>query len=115
LLLDAQALEEAGAFAVVLECIPTPLARVITDRLKVPTIGIGAGPYCDGQVQVINDLLGLNPDFTPRHAKPYAQMGLSIIDIARQHMEAVQDGSFPEEQNGYQMDEAALAEFLQQA
>jgi 3-methyl-2-oxobutanoate hydroxymethyltransferase len=113
LLLDAQALEEAGVFAVVLECIPTPLARVITDRLKVPTIGIGAGPHCDGQVQVINDLLGLNPDFTPRHAKPYAQMGLSVIDIARQHMEAVQDGSFPEEQNGYQMDEAALVEFLQ--
>lgn len=115
LLLDAQALEEAGVFAVVLECIPTPLARVITDRLRVPTIGIGAGPHCGGQVQVINDVLGLNPDFTPRHAKPYAEMGLSIIDIARQHMEAVKDGAFPEEQNGYQMDEAALTEFLQQA
>ena len=115
LLMDAQALQEAGAFAVVLECIPTPLARVITGRLRIPTIGIGAGPHCDGQVQVIHDALGLNPDFTPRHAKPYAQMGLAIMDAARQYMEDVQSGTFPDEQQGYQMDEATLAEFLQQA
>ena len=113
--MDAQALQEAGAFAVVLECIPTPLARVITDRLRIPTIGIGAGPHCDGQVQVIHDALGLNPDFTPRHAKPYAQMGLAIMDAARQYVEDVQSGTFPGEQQGYEMDEAALAEFLQQA
>ena len=69
------ALEEAGAYAVVLECVPAQLARMITERLNVPTIGIGAGAGCDGQVQVFHDLLGLYKDFTPKHARKYAQLG----------------------------------------
>ncbi|MEK7814357.1 MAG: 3-methyl-2-oxobutanoate hydroxymethyltransferase, partial [Chloroflexota bacterium] len=69
---DATALEQAGAFAVVLELVPTPLARLISQRLTIPTIGIGAGPACDGQVQVLHDMLGLFTDFVPKHAKQYA-------------------------------------------
>ncbi|GAG18001.1 unnamed protein product, partial [marine sediment metagenome] len=69
---DAKALDEAGVFAIVLECVPEPLSKLITEKVSVPTIGIGAGKYCDGQVQVISDLLGLYTDFVPKHAKQYA-------------------------------------------
>ncbi|GAI39146.1 unnamed protein product, partial [marine sediment metagenome] len=71
---DAQALEEAGAFAVVLETVPTPLAALITQKISIPTIGIGAGIGCDGQVQVINDILGWYTDFAPKHAKQYVKL-----------------------------------------
>ena len=77
---DAIALDEAGAFAIVLECVPEPLSKLITERISVPTIGIGAGKYCDGQVQVISDLLGLYTDFVPKHAKQY-------VKLFRQHQE----------------------------
>ena len=80
---DALALEEAGAFSIVLEVVPSPLARTITQRLKIPTIGIGAGPFCDGQVQVISDILGLFPDFVPKHAKQYANI-LEVMKTAIQ-------------------------------
>ena len=75
---DAIALDEAGAFAIVLECVPEPLSKLITERISVPTIGIGAGKYCDGQVQVISDLLGLYTDFVPKHAKQYVKLSDSI-------------------------------------
>src|SRR4030042_6534852 len=74
LLKDARVLEQAGAFAVVLELVPAPLSRLITQKLSIPTIGIGAGSDCDGQVQVISDLLGLFSAFVPKHAKKYAKL-----------------------------------------
>ncbi|MDY6834462.1 MAG: 3-methyl-2-oxobutanoate hydroxymethyltransferase, partial [Chloroflexota bacterium] len=78
LLKDAIALDEAGAFAVVLECVPAPLSQLITEKISIPTIGIGAGIGCDGQVQVISDLLGLFTDFVPKHAKQYVKLSDSI-------------------------------------
>lgn len=95
LIADALALQNAGAFAIVLELIPAELAREISERLTIPTIGIGAGPYCDGQVQVITDILGLVPDFTPRHAKVYAPLGEAIREAAVRYGREVMEVSFP--------------------
>ena len=110
LLADAEALEEAGAFAVVLEGMPAPLAAEVTRRLKIPTIGIGAGPGCDGQVQVIHDLLGLFTDFVPRHARRYADLGEQIKDAVRRYADDVREGSFPTAKESFSMDPAILAE-----
>jgi 3-methyl-2-oxobutanoate hydroxymethyltransferase len=112
---DAAALEEAGAFAVVLECVPAALGKLITDRLSIPTIGIGAGPYCDGQVQVITDLLGLDPDFSPRHAKQYAHLAAEIQGAVQRYQREVQTGEFPTARESFPMDEAVLAELSQMA
>jgi 3-methyl-2-oxobutanoate hydroxymethyltransferase len=110
LLNDARALEEAGAYAVVLETIPAPLAQLVTEKLSIPTIGIGAGPHCDGQVQVFHDFLGLYPDFVPKHAKQYARLGDAIQSAACKYVAEVREGSFPTEKESFPMDEAALAE-----
>jgi 3-methyl-2-oxobutanoate hydroxymethyltransferase len=110
LIRDAQAVQEAGAFAVVLELVPNQLAAEITKHLNIPTIGIGAGPYCDGQVQVFHDLLGLFPSFGPRHAKQYAQVGNIIQDALTQYVEEVKTGKFPTEENGSPMKEEVLTE-----
>jgi 3-methyl-2-oxobutanoate hydroxymethyltransferase len=110
LLDDAIAVQNAGAFAVVLELVPNQLAKEITAHLKIPTIGIGAGPDCSGQVQVFHDLLGLHPSFGPKHAKQYANAGQVIGDALRQYVEEVQSGVFPTEANGSQMKEEVLAE-----
>jgi len=110
LLQDAFALEATGAFAIVLESVPYALARIITKKLAVPTIGIGAGPHCDGQVQVISDLLGLYTDFVPRHAKQYANLSQSVKDAISQYMKEVKEGSFPTFENSYKIDESVLAE-----
>jgi 3-methyl-2-oxobutanoate hydroxymethyltransferase len=106
---DAIALEEAGAFSVVLESVPTPLAKKISERLSIPTIGIGAGPFCDGQVQVIHDLLGLFTDFVPKHAKRYAFLAEMIENAARQYQEEVKSNAFPTREHSYAMDEQLLA------
>jgi 3-methyl-2-oxobutanoate hydroxymethyltransferase len=106
---DAIALEKAGAFAIVLETIPAPLAKDITARLHIPTIGIGAGPDCDGQVQVYHDLLGLTEGHMPKHAKAYATLAESIRQAVSTYVREVQDNSFPTEANSFQMDEATLA------
>ena len=92
LLKDAKALEDAGAFSVVLELVPTPLARVISDSLTIPTIGIGAGPGCDGQVQVLHDMLGLFTDFVPKHAKQYANLGETIKQAFADYAREVRSG-----------------------
>ena len=92
---DAQALEEAGAFAIILEVVPAPLATLITQRVTIPTIGIGAGAGCDGQVQVICDILGLFTDFVPKHAKQYARLGDVIRTAVTEYNNEVKDGSFP--------------------
>lgn len=95
-LADARAVEQAGAFCVVLEGLPTPLAQRISEELDIPTIGIGAGPHCDGQVLVCNDLLGLNLDFKPRFVKHYATLQESVLEAVGQYASEVRDGSFPD-------------------
>ncbi|MFA4836953.1 MAG: 3-methyl-2-oxobutanoate hydroxymethyltransferase [Dehalococcoidia bacterium] len=109
LLQDARALEDAGAFAIVLELVPAPLAKLVTEKVKVPTIGIGAGKDCDGQVQVINDLLGLSSDFVPKHAKQYTKLCDAIKSAVTSYMAEVQDGSFPNSKHSPAMDETILA------
>jgi 3-methyl-2-oxobutanoate hydroxymethyltransferase len=110
LLKDARALEQAGAFSVVLETVPAPLARLITKKIGIPTIGIGAGIDCDGQVLVINDLLGSYTDFVPKHAKQYAKLTDIISKAVTQYRDEVKAGSFPTEQHSSSMDESLLAE-----
>ena len=113
LLNDAVALEKAGAYAMVLETIPAPLGKLVSERVSIPTIGIGAGPYCDGQVQVLHDMLGLFGDFVPKHAKQYAHLAEEIGRAAREYLTEVQEGRFPTERESFMMGpegEAALAE-----
>lgn len=94
LLLQAKALEKAGAFAVVLELVPAEVSKKISMALRVPTIGIGAGPYCDGQVQVFHDMMGLLPDFHPKHAKAYLHLHEAIKKAVQQYAREVRDGKF---------------------
>jgi 3-methyl-2-oxobutanoate hydroxymethyltransferase len=108
LLKDAQALESAGAFAVVLETMPAPLATLITSKINIPTIGIGAGAGCDGQVQVINDMLGSFTDFVPKHAKRYAKLAEIINGAVREYYDEVRNGKFPTKDNSFAMDESLL-------
>jgi 3-methyl-2-oxobutanoate hydroxymethyltransferase len=105
ILRDAIAVEAAGAFAIVLECIPSELAALVTETLSIPTIGIGAGPACDGQVQVIHDLVGWLPDFTPKHAKRYAQLGAATKTAAEQYLADVRGKQFPGPEHGWSLDE----------
>ncbi len=107
---DAQALEQAGAFAIVLELVPAPLAELLTQRLSVPTIGIGAGVHCDGQVQVFHDMVGLFDAFVPKHAKRYTDAGASIREALKQYTAEVKSGAFPDAKHSFTMDPAALAE-----
>ena len=101
LLDDAKALEAAGAFAVVLEAIPAELAKTITEQLTIPTIGIGAGPHCDGQVLVLYDLLGLFDDFVPKFVKPYAHLKADALQSLRRYKEEVEQGKFPSDSESY--------------
>ncbi len=114
LLGDALAIQEAGAFAIVLELVPEQLAAAISDRLRIPTIGIGAGAGCGGQVQVVTDLLGLG-DFIPRHAKPYADLRGTIVAAARAYAADVAAGTFPGPEQSVRMDEAVLGDVLGQS
>ena len=98
---DAKAVQEAGAFAVVLECVPGDLAAHITQRLDIPTIGIGAGNGCDGQVLVYQDMLGMYSDFTPKFVKKYADMGNIMKEAFRNYINDVKSGSFPTEQHTF--------------
>lgn len=108
LLNDARILEEAGAFAIVLECTPALLSELITQKLAIPTIGIGAGPDCDGQVQVISDILGLYTDFVPKHAKQYARLAGEIKSAVGDYMSEVKSLSFPTTEQSYTMDESLI-------
>ncbi len=110
LLKDAQALEEAGAFAIVLETVPSQLASLITQKITVPTIGIGAGAGCDGQVQVINDILGSFTDFVPKHAKQYAKLADIIRDAVTEYDKEVKSGNFPTDKQSSSIDEDILSE-----
>lgn len=100
----AQAMEEAGAFAIVLECVPAPLASRISQELSIPTIGIGAGPDCDGQVQVWHDIMGLYEDFLPRHAKRYANLAATMHEAARTYASEVREMRFPNADHSFDMD-----------
>lgn len=100
LLGDARALEESGVFSMVIECVPSLLAKRITESVSVPTIGIGAGPDCSGQVQVINDLLGLSP-FTPKHAKKHAELADIITKALSLYVQEVKQGVFPGKENSF--------------
>ena len=98
---DAKTLEEAGAVAVVLEAMPAALAKTITEQLSIPTIGIGAGPHCDGQVLVLYDLLGLFDEFAPKFVKPYAHLRADALQALRRYKEEVEQGKFPSDSESY--------------
>jgi 3-methyl-2-oxobutanoate hydroxymethyltransferase len=108
LLEDAMALEQAGAFAVVLETVPAALAALITRKISIPTIGIGAGAACDGQVQIVNDILGSYTGYIPKHAKQYVKLTDIISGALSQYYEEVKSGKFPTEANSFPMDETIL-------
>lgn len=108
LLDDAKALEEAGAFAIVLECVPAPLAKLVTESAAVATIGIGAGPHCDGQVLVIYDILGLYPRFTPKFVKQYANLYNQAAAAVKQYKEEVEARTFPAPEHSFGMSEEVL-------
>lgn len=105
---DAHAVQAAGAFAVVLELVPARLAALITEKLSIPTIGIGAGAGCSGQVQVFHDILGLFDDFIPKHTKRYAQAGETLQAAIATYRAEVQAGVFPTEANSFAIDDAVL-------
>ena len=107
---DAQALQDAGAFSIVLESVPTPLSRLITQRLSIPTIGIGAGVHCDGQVQVLHDMMGLFTDFVPKHVKRYAALAEVFQEAVAHYVQEVQEDAFPTDKESFSMDESVLAE-----
>jgi len=111
LLEDAKKLEAAGVFAVVLEMVPEEAAERVTKELKVPTIGIGAGRYCDGQVLVIDDIIGKYSDFTPKFAKKYGNVKDIIFNSAKQYDEEVKAGKFPSEEHIFKMEEKEKAKF----
>ncbi|WP_447980746.1 3-methyl-2-oxobutanoate hydroxymethyltransferase [Candidatus Nitrospira bockiana] len=99
---EARGLEAAGAFALVLEAVPASLARTVTQALTIPTIGIGAGPHCDGQVLVLYDLLGLFDEFVPKFVKPYAHLKADALQALRRYHEEVEHGKFPSDAESYQ-------------
>jgi 3-methyl-2-oxobutanoate hydroxymethyltransferase len=102
LVADAEAAQDAGAFAVVVECVPAPLSKTITQRLRIPTIGIGAGPDCDGQVLVVNDMLGLTSGYVPRFVKPFADLKSIIGGAVERYRDEVRGGRFPTADHSFQ-------------
>src|SRR5437016_5520372 len=112
---DAVALEDAGAFSIVLESIPAPVAAMVTERLSIPTIGIGAGIDCDGQVLVLHDVLGLYGDFKPKFAKRYGEIGTAVVDALRAFDSDVRDGRFPDAEHSFTMKDSELAALRQNA
>ena len=105
LLDEARAVEEAGAFAVVLECVPAKLAKKISESISIPTIGIGAGEGCDGQVLVYQDMLAMYSDFKPKFVKQYAQIGSVMKEAFRQYIDEVKSGAFPSEEHTFKIDD----------
>jgi 3-methyl-2-oxobutanoate hydroxymethyltransferase len=108
LLEDVAALEDAGAFAVVLELVPAELARLVTERTSIPTIGIGSGLFCDGEVQVVHDIMGLFPDFTPRHTRHYVELGAAMREAAQAYAAEVRERKFPTAAQSAKIDPAVI-------
>ncbi|KUO43357.1 MAG: 3-methyl-2-oxobutanoate hydroxymethyltransferase [Hadesarchaea archaeon YNP_N21] len=111
---DAELLEQAGVFSIVLECVPWQLAKLITELVSVPTIGIGAGPYCDGQVLVLHDILGLSDKFTPKFVKQYAQLNEAIKKALAEFLGEVRGGKFPSLEQSYSMAEEELKKLVEE-
>lgn len=105
---DAQAVEEAGAFLLVLECVPAKLAKLVTESINIPTIGIGAGAGCDGQVLVIYDMLGMFSDFKPKFVKHFANAGDMIREAVKTYIAEIDDGTFPAEEHCYKIDDEVI-------
>lgn len=105
---DAKAVEKAGAFALVLECVPAKLAELISKSIKIPTIGIGAGAGCDGQVLVYQDMLGMYSDFTPKFVKKYADLGSIMKDAFKAYIDDLDNGSFPQNEHSYTIDDEII-------
>lgn len=105
---DALLLQDAGVFGIVLECVPSALARIITEKLDIPTIGIGAGSQCDGQVLVIQDLLGMFRQMRPKFVKTFAQGGDTVVSAVKQYIDEVRAGTFPAKEHGFAIDENIL-------
>ncbi|MFR4198380.1 MAG: 3-methyl-2-oxobutanoate hydroxymethyltransferase [Ruminococcus sp.] len=114
LLADAKAVEEAGAFALVLECVPAKLAAWISGKLTIPTIGIGAGAGCDGQVLVYQDMLGMFSDYQPKFVRHFADVGSVMRDAFAQYREAVHDGSFPAKEHEFAISDEIMAQLEQE-
>ena len=109
---DALNLEKAGVFSVILECIPMELARIITEKLKIPTIGIGAGPYCDGQVIVFHDLVGFSDGYLPKFVKKYADIHEVISRAVKGYIDDVNKGKFPDRSHSYRLKSEKLDELI---
>ncbi len=105
---DAKALEEAGVFAITLECVPEELSKIISETVSVPTIGIGAGKYCDGQVLVSNDMLGMYSDFVPKFVKQFAHLSTDINAAVKTYIEEMNEGEFPEKKHTFTIDEDVI-------
>jgi 3-methyl-2-oxobutanoate hydroxymethyltransferase len=105
---DAKAVEEAGAFLLVLECVPAKLAKLVTESINIPTIGIGAGAGCDGQVLVIYDMLGMFSDFKPKFVKHFANAGDMIREAVKTYIAEIDDGTFPTEEHCYKIDDEVI-------
>ncbi len=105
---QAKALEQKGCFSIVLECVPEKLAQIITEKISIPTIGIGAGKYCDGQVLVINDMLGLFQRYTPKFVKKYANLSELITQAILEYKKEVGEGSFPDEEHAFKIKKEEL-------
>ncbi len=105
---DAKAIEAAGAFAVVLECVPAKLAKLVTESIQIPTIGIGAGAGCDGQVLVVYDMLGMFSDFKPKFVKHFANAGDVIREAVKSYIEEIDNGTFPAEEHCYKIDDEII-------
>lgn len=109
---DAKVLEEAGAFSVLLECVPSKVSKLITERAEMPIISIGAGPDCDGQLLIFHDMFGLYPAFTPKFAKQYADLGEMIVQGLKRYAEEVRGGFFPEPKHGFTISQEQYEELL---
>ncbi|SKA68777.1 3-methyl-2-oxobutanoate hydroxymethyltransferase [Succinivibrio dextrinosolvens DSM 3072] len=105
---DALAVQEAGAFSVVLECVPAKLAKIVTEKLSIPTIGIGAGPDCDGQILVYQDMLGMYKDFSPKFVKHFGNVGDQILEAFNKYDSEVKTAAFPSEEHCFKIDEEVL-------
>ncbi|MGE5628900.1 MAG: 3-methyl-2-oxobutanoate hydroxymethyltransferase [Solirubrobacterales bacterium] len=106
---DALLLEEAGAFSIVLECIPEELARIVTEKVSIPTIGIGAGKYCDGQVLVYQDMLNMFPGFKPKFVKTYADIGNIVTESFKNYIDEVKSGAFPSKDHTFKIQDDVLS------
>lgn len=105
---DAKIIEEAGAFMLVMECVPERLAKIITESVNIPTIGIGAGKYCDGQVLVYQDMLGMFTDFVPKFVKKYADVGEIMKNAFSEYIKEVKSGAFPAEEHTFKIDDEVI-------